>query len=102
MVGGRMNARITLVLWVLLALAIAATQGGGESHGQTTDGTPAAPNSGVVRSVLIEATPANAPDQSLQLVRYDIQPGTTLPMHIHPGTQLAYIESGELTYTVVT
>jgi quercetin dioxygenase-like cupin family protein len=51
--------------------------------------------------VLVAATPASAPDQSLQLVRYIIEPGTTLPKHVHPGTQLASIESGELTYTVV-
>jgi quercetin dioxygenase-like cupin family protein len=100
-----MNARITLGLWVLLALAIAATQGGGQSRGQTNTAaataSPAAAT-GVTRSVLIDATPANEPDQSLQLVRYDILPGTTLPKHIHPGTQIAYIQSGELTYTVVT
>jgi hypothetical protein len=102
MVGEAMTARITLGLWVLLALAIAATQGRQESVGRFAASPTAALGSGVVRTILVEATPANAPDQSLSLVRYDIQPGTTLPHHIHPGTQLAYIDSGELTYTVVT
>jgi quercetin dioxygenase-like cupin family protein len=96
-----MKARVTLVLWVLFAVAVAATQGGAKSDGQTASAsTPAA--TGVTRTVLIGATPANAPDQSLQLVRYDILPGTTLPAHIHPGTQIAWIQSGELTYYVLT
>jgi len=103
-----MKTRIMFVAWVALIVVIAATQGRHHSAGSTaTQGsTPAAlaspaASGGIVRSVLVGATPASAPDQSLQLVRYVIQPGTVLPAHIHPGTQLARIESGELTYTVV-
>jgi quercetin dioxygenase-like cupin family protein len=94
-----MKARITLVLWVVLAVVVAATQGHHESSGSSA--TPTA-GSGVTRSVLVGATPASAPDQSLQLVRYVIQPGTKLPAHVHPGTQIASIVSGELTYSVVS
>lgn len=95
-----MKARVTLVLWVLLALAIAATQGNQRSDGQAA-ATPAAAG-GITRTVLVGATPEAAPDESLQLARIVIQPGTTLPAHIHPGTQLAWIESGELTYYVLS
>jgi quercetin dioxygenase-like cupin family protein len=54
-----------------------------------------------VRSVLAAANPSAAPDDNLELVRYTIQPGTALAVHRHPGTQLAFIESGTLTYTVI-
>ena len=55
----------------------------------------------VVRTVLAAGHPSAAPDRNLELVRYTIQPGTALPPHRHPGTQLAYIESGTLAYTVI-
>jgi len=93
-----MKTRMMLALWVALIVVIAAAQGRHESTGSSA--TPAA-GGGVTRSVLAAATPAAVPGQSLQLVRYVIRPGTTLPAHVHPGTQLASIESGELTYTVV-
>ncbi len=55
-----------------------------------------------VRDVLVEGSPEAADGQVLQLVRYDIPAGVVLPMHTHPGMQAAYIESGVLTYHVVT
>ncbi|CAN5788631.1 hypothetical protein BH23CHL5_BH23CHL5_17400 [soil metagenome] len=55
----------------------------------------------VVREALVSGLPENAPGQALQLVRYVIQPGTTLPAHTHPGMQIAWIESGVLHYVVV-
>ena len=55
-----------------------------------------------VRDVLVEGSPLAANGQVLQLVRYDIPAGVVLPMHTHPGMQAAYIESGVLTYHVVT
>lgn len=93
-----MKTKITIVLWVLLAIAVAATQGSRQSSG--SNATPTA-GSGLSRTVLVGATPAAAPDQSLQLARIEIAPGTKLPAHVHPGTQLASIASGELTYTVL-
>jgi quercetin dioxygenase-like cupin family protein len=93
-----MKTRITLVLWVLLAIVVAATQGSRHSVG--SDATPSA-GSGLTRTVLVSATPAAAPDQTLQLARIEIAPGTKLPAHVHPGTQLASIVSGELSYTVL-
>ncbi|MCC6790111.1 MAG: cupin domain-containing protein, partial [Thermomicrobiales bacterium] len=93
-----MKTRITVALWVVLAILVAATQGSQQSKG--SDATPTAA-SGLTRVVLAGATPAAAPDQSLQLARIDIAPGTKLPHHVHPGTQLASIVSGELTYTVL-
>lgn len=46
--------------------------------------------------------PANAPGQSLYLVRYEIAPQTKLVPHYHEGTQIGLVVSGELTYHVLT
>ncbi len=54
------------------------------------------------RDVLVEGSPEAADGQVLQLVRYDIPAGVVLPMHTHPGMQIAWIESGVLTYHVVS
>jgi quercetin dioxygenase-like cupin family protein len=54
-----------------------------------------------VRELLVEASPQATPGQSLQLVRYTIPPGVAQPMHTHPGTQIAWIETGILNYVVV-
>jgi quercetin dioxygenase-like cupin family protein len=54
-----------------------------------------------VREVLVAGLPLAAPGQELSLVRTVVQPGVTLPMHIHPGMQIAWIESGELHYFIV-
>lgn len=55
----------------------------------------------VERQILAAGDPAAAPGEKLELVRYTIQPGTALAAHHHPGMQLAYVEAGTLTYTVV-
>jgi quercetin dioxygenase-like cupin family protein len=55
----------------------------------------------VVRTVLASGVPLVAPADKLELARYVIQPGTQLVAHHHPGMQLAFIESGTLTYTVL-
>jgi quercetin dioxygenase-like cupin family protein len=91
-VGG--GARLALV--AVMALSAAACG---------ASATPSAASSGsslppVVRAVLAAGNPAAAAGQDLELARYTIQPGTTLALHRHPGMQLAWIESGVLTYTV--
>lgn len=66
------------------------------------DATPVASPVAAIRDVLVETTPVAAPDEVLQLVRYDIPAGVVLAQHTHPGVQIAYIESGVLTYHVIT
>ena len=67
----------------------------------TTTTTTAAPAT-VVRDVLDnDLTPPRAPDSTLSLVRYTI-PAGKLARHVHPGVQMASIESGTLTYTVMS
>jgi quercetin dioxygenase-like cupin family protein len=68
----------------------------------TPSASPAAASTVVAsREVLVEGSPVAAPGQVLQLVRYTIPQGVVLPMHVHPGMQIAWIESGVLHYTVV-
>ena len=55
----------------------------------------------VVRELLGQGLPPAAQGQNLDLVRYTIAPGATLPIHVHPGMQVAFILSGELTYHVL-
>ncbi len=46
--------------------------------------------------------PPGADGRTLSLVRYTIAPGAKLAPHQHPGVQMARIDSGTLTYTVVS
>lgn len=55
----------------------------------------------VVRHVLSSAHPASAPGETLELVQYIIPAGSVLPVHTHPGVQMATVESGTLTYHVI-
>ncbi len=66
------------------------------------DALPAASTVMASRDVLVQGSPEAANGQVLQLVRYDIPRGVVLSMHTHPGMQVAWIESGVLTYHVVS
>jgi quercetin dioxygenase-like cupin family protein len=63
--------------------------------------TPEATPVAVVREVLASSESAEAPDEELALVRYTIAAGAVLPVHTHPGVQMASVVSGTLTYHVV-
>ena len=57
----------------------------------------------VVREALAQdVSPRGAKGWTLGLSRVDVQPGGELALHRHPGTQIARIDEGVLTYTVVT
>jgi quercetin dioxygenase-like cupin family protein len=72
------------------------------SAGAATDTTAIAVEP-VVKEVLAEdAEPPGAPGYTLTLMRYTIAPGAQLAPHVHPGVQMAEIESGTLTYTIVS
>jgi quercetin dioxygenase-like cupin family protein len=45
--------------------------------------------------------PVDAPGHNLEFAVVHIQPGAQLPPHMHPGDQIGYIVSGELTYYVI-
>ena len=80
---------------VLVALAVPLAAGCSPASAPSASVPP------VIRAILAAGNPSAAPDANLELVRYTIQPGTTLAAHHHPGMQLAFIESGTLTYAVI-
>jgi quercetin dioxygenase-like cupin family protein len=102
-----MNTRAVIVaLLAVLVIPTAAACGSSENATSatptTTTTTTAAPAT-VVRDVLDnDLTPPGAPDSTLSLVRYTIPAGAKLARHVHPGVQMASIESGTLTYTVMS
>jgi quercetin dioxygenase-like cupin family protein len=106
---GSMTRRAFAVCFgILVLLSIVAISGGPVEVARRTAGqaatpnaTPAAATPGTIREVLATGQPPSAPGQTLDLVRYTIPPGTTLAVHVHPGMQIAWVASGELTYHVL-
>ena len=95
----RVVRRLMAVMILVLSIGVAgyAATAQEASPSATPDATPAT----VVREVINDGNPDAAPGQVLQLVRYTIPPRTLLPVHVHPGMQVALIEAGTLHYTVV-
>ena len=46
--------------------------------------------------------PPGAAGRTLTLVKYTIAPGAQLAPHVHPGVQVATIQSGTLTFTILS
>jgi len=63
-----------------------------------TNDPPAPKYNSLARTV----NPIGAKGRALGLSRVVIQPGAKIPLHYHEGTQVSYIQSGTLTYTVAT
>jgi quercetin dioxygenase-like cupin family protein len=97
------GVRPLAVTFVAVAAFLAACLGGSPASIPPSGGAPASVDSvpPVVRDILAAGDPSAAPGAKLELVRYTIQPGTRLATHRHPGMQLARIDAGTLTYTVV-
>lgn len=89
------NSRVAVAAAVLL---VAGTGAGAYAAGAAHDS--AAP---ATRTVLAQAVnPTGARGRTLALSRVTIPAHTQLALHRHPGTQIAYIQAGTLTYTVKT
>ncbi|MGZ4451196.1 MAG: cupin domain-containing protein [Nocardioides sp.] len=66
-------------------------------------GAPDAPPTTVTREALAATDhPRGADARTLGLSRVTVMPGARLASHHHPGTQVAYVASGTLTYSVET
>jgi quercetin dioxygenase-like cupin family protein len=66
-----------------------------------TAGAAQQPPAEATRTVLAQAVdPAGSRGRTLALSRVTIPAHTRLELHRHPGTQVAYIQDGTLTYTV--
>lgn len=88
------------------ATATGAGSGSSTAPGPVGSATPAStPGTTVAvqKDVLAtEVDPPGAPGRTLTLIRYTIAPGAKLSPHVHPGIQLAAIQSGSLSYTIVS
>ncbi|MEZ4499968.1 MAG: cupin domain-containing protein [Thermomicrobiales bacterium] len=95
----RLHRTRSTLLAACAVLLIGAAVAFPASHESTAN---AASTVVAVREVKVGGFPENANGQVLQLLRTTVPPGVVLPVHIHPGMQVAWIESGVLTYTVVS
>jgi quercetin dioxygenase-like cupin family protein len=90
----RLRRLCTLLLTGSVVVALAAAYAAG------ANGRPSA--QAVRESLAQVVNPAGAKGRTLGLARVTIPAHTALAQHRHPGTQIAYIQSGTLTYTVKT
>jgi quercetin dioxygenase-like cupin family protein len=81
---------LTLAAVALVAIGVAVGQVIAQSGSPTVTRTPLAQSTKV----------KGASHRTLGLSRVVIPPGGTIALHHHEGTQVAYIQSGVLTYTV--
>jgi quercetin dioxygenase-like cupin family protein len=88
-----MPTRLTLALTAAAALLLAA---GAYAAGAASRQAPTATRVALAQAV----DPTGAKGRTLALSRVRIPARTTLELHRHPGTQVAYIARGTLTYTV--
>lgn len=112
-----MDERGGTLLWRALAGALLAAllvlagcsddDGGSESSSddsvasETTQVTEVRSGGEVVSEILAEYEPSEAPGYTQYLYRVEIPPGASIDPHHHPGQQLARVQEGTLTYTVV-
>lgn len=96
----------SVLVLVLAALALFLLGGqslvGARQASPVAGATPPSGLPGVTSDVLGRGLPPAAPGQELAIGRVTIAPGASIPTHEHPGTQVAAIVGGELTYTVLT
>ena len=98
----RMRSTLLAVSAVLVVSGCGAdTQPRGAEATATAESTPSATSADIVREELGSTEPKNAPGETLYMTRVTFEPGYRIPTHTHAGVQMAYIEKGTLTYTVV-
>lgn len=101
----RSSSLLRLIGLICLVVSSAACADGVRLPAEPS-ATPGAATPGsepVVREILAQMdSPPGASGRRLTLVRYTIAPGAQLAPHVHPGVQMASIESGTLSYQVVS
>ena len=83
---------------VLIVLALTCAMAGCGGSGSSRPAVGAAAKREALGQ---QRDPIGARGRTLGLARVVIPPGVKLPLHRHEGTQVAYVERGTLTYTVV-
>ncbi len=91
-----MTTRRSRTLALLAALAVGAAAGAYATAAVRTTTPPAA----VRIPLAMQNNPTGGKGRTLGLFKVTIPAGAQLALHYHPGTQVAYIASGELTYSV--
>ncbi len=89
-------------LRLLLPRPVGNGRVGDRPSGRDRSSVPSASPAAAVRTDLGTTLPETAPGQRLGLWRVTIPVGASLPAHWHPGYQLARVETGTLTYTILT
>lgn len=95
--------RLTLVALLLVPVAAAGCGGSSSSGGAAaTTVKPPPTRAGAAQRQLVGAfeNPVGAPGRTLGLSIVTIPAGVKLPLHFHEGTQVAYIQTGILSYAV--
>jgi quercetin dioxygenase-like cupin family protein len=92
---------VVAVLGLLLALVAAPLAVASAQESATPESEIPQPRGEVVREVLGSIEPESAPGELYELARYTIPADAVLPVHTHPGIQMAIVESGTLTYHVL-
>src|SRR5438045_3473153 len=87
---------------VLLAAIVLGASAAVAADTTTTTSGATTTTSGITRTELGDAKPANAPGQELYLQRVTIASGAKLAEHFHEGTQVARVISGVLTYDIAS
>ena len=97
----RFRIKSSVVGAILLVLTATVPFGSAMAHQESTPVASPETAPSVVREVLSSAETDDAPGEIFELARYTIAPHAVLPVHTHPGTQMAVVISGTLTYHVV-
>lgn len=92
---------LMLVAGIALSLSSARATNLEGSATATLEASPDAYGGKLVKDVLYTDSARSAPGETMALVRYTIPAGAALPVHKHPGVQMASVESGTLTYHVL-
>jgi quercetin dioxygenase-like cupin family protein len=93
------RAAMALVFVLLLTGAVAAQNSTTSTDDPAVSQVELTP--GFIAEVFAGAPSDRAPDQTVYIARFTIQPGSDIFPHGHPGTTVLAVESGSLGWTLV-
>jgi quercetin dioxygenase-like cupin family protein len=88
------------VRWALAVGGVVLALGGAATLGWALGAERADPKPPVREALAQSESPRGAKGRTLALTKVTIPAGTRLALHHHPGTQIAYVQAGVLTYSV--
>lgn len=87
--------RLTIILLTLLLLGITATAASGLKRSDQE------PIPGLAAEVLASGPVTDQPGKMLLQLKVTLEPGASVPPHIHPGDLIFSLESGAIEYTTL-